>query len=64
MKRRESITLPASNPSDGKEGIRLQAPLATVCSVPSTIAVEPDVRISRIRLSDWLHREAHERNQI
>jgi hypothetical protein len=22
----------------------------------------PDVRISRIRLSDWLHREAHERN--
>jgi hypothetical protein len=25
-------------------------------------ALEPDVRISRIRLSDWLHREAHERN--
>jgi hypothetical protein len=22
--------------------------------------IEPDVRISRIRLSDWLHREAHE----
>ena len=21
--------------------------------------IEPDVRISRIRLSDWLHREAH-----
>jgi hypothetical protein len=25
--------------------------------------IEPDVRISRIRLSDWLHRQAHERNQ-
>ena len=24
--------------------------------------IEPDVRISRIRLSDWLHREAHETN--
>ena len=24
--------------------------------------IEPDVRISRIRLSDWLHRKAHERN--
>ena len=22
--------------------------------------IEPDVRISRIRLSDWLHREAHQ----
>ena len=21
--------------------------------------IKPDVRISRIRLSDWLHREAH-----
>jgi hypothetical protein len=25
-------------------------------------AIEPDVRISRIRLSDWLHREAHGRS--
>ena len=24
--------------------------------------IEPDVRISRIRLSDWLHRETHGRN--
>jgi hypothetical protein len=23
------------------------------------LPIEPDVRISRIRLSDWLHRKAH-----
>ena len=26
------------------------------------LSAEPDVRIFRIRLSDWLHREAHETN--
>jgi hypothetical protein len=25
-----------------------------------SLLIEPDVRISRIRLSGWLHREAHE----
>jgi hypothetical protein len=34
---------------------------AATLRFPSPL-IEPDVRISRIRLSDWLHREAHERN--
>src|SRR6516164_8987143 len=32
---------------------------AATLRFPSPL-IEPDVRISRIRLSDWLHREAHE----
>src|SRR5271166_178964 len=31
---------------------------AATLRFPSPL-IEPDVRISRIRLSDWLHREAH-----
>ena len=34
---------------------------AATLRFPSPL-IEPDVRISRIRLSDWLHREAHETN--
>jgi len=34
---------------------------AATLRFPSPL-IEPDVRISRIRLSDWLHRETHERN--
>jgi hypothetical protein len=34
---------------------------AATLRFPSPL-VEPDVRISRIRLSDWLHRQAHETN--
>jgi hypothetical protein len=26
--------------------------------------IKPDMRISRIRLSDWLHRETHERGAL
>ena len=33
---------------------------AATLRFPSPL-IEPDVRISRIRLSDWLHHEAHER---
>src|SRR6516225_2406146 len=32
---------------------------AATLRFPSPL-IEPDVRISRIRLSDWLHRQAHE----
>ena len=32
---------------------------AATLRFPSPL-IEPDVRISRIRLSDWLHREAHQ----
>ena len=32
---------------------------AATLRFPSPL-IEPDVRISRIRLSDWLHREARE----
>jgi hypothetical protein len=32
---------------------------AATLRFPSPL-IKPDVRISRIRLSDWLHREAHE----
>jgi hypothetical protein len=34
---------------------------AATLRFPSPL-IEPDVRISRIRLSDWLHRQAHETN--
>src|ERR1700738_4829523 len=34
---------------------------AATLRLPSPL-IEPDVPISRIRLSDWLHREAHEGN--
>src|SRR6516164_9097389 len=34
---------------------------AATLRFPSPL-IEPDMRISRIRLSDWLHREAHETN--
>src|SRR6516162_7818536 len=34
---------------------------AATLRFPSPL-IEPDVRISRIRLSDWLHREAHGTN--
>ena len=30
----------------------------SVCRFPSPL-IKPDVRFSRIRLSDWLHRKAH-----
>ena len=40
---------------DGRGGLGHAASLR----FPSPL-MEPDVRISRIRLSDWLHREAHE----
>jgi len=29
------------------------------CPVSDSPLIKPDVRISRIRLSDWLHRQAH-----
>jgi hypothetical protein len=35
------------------------ASLAKPCSVSTLPLIKPDVRISRIRLSDWLHRPAH-----
>jgi hypothetical protein len=44
-------------PEDGRGSLRHAATLR----FPSPL-IEPDVRISRIRLSDWLHREAHETN--
>src|ERR1700730_12667054 len=42
---------------DGRGSLRHAATLR----FPSPL-IEPDVRISRIRLSDWLHREVHETN--
>jgi hypothetical protein len=35
--------------------------LGHAATLPSPL-IEPDVRVSRIRLSDWLHRQAHETN--
>jgi len=36
------------------------ASIAKPCSVSTLPLIKPDVRISRIRLSDWLHQPAHE----
>ncbi len=35
------------------------ASVSPPCSVSTLPLIEPDVRISRIRLSDWLHSSAH-----
>src|SRR5580704_4982426 len=45
-----------SRVEDGRGGLGHAATL----HFPSPL-IKPDVRISRIRLSDWFHREAHER---
>jgi hypothetical protein len=46
----------SGRPEDGRGSLGHAATLR----FPSPL-IEPDVRISRIRLSDWLHHEAHER---
>jgi len=37
-----------------------RASILTIAPFPVSV-IEPDVRISRIRLSDWFHGEAHDR---
>src|SRR5580704_15374770 len=58
------VLMPVTNSNDGRgrvEDGRGSLRHAATLRFPSPL-IEPDVRISRIRLSDWLHREAHETN--
>ena len=44
----------------GKAVIHRRLQLRSRSNAAIIILIEPDVRISRIRLSDWLHLEAHD----
>ena len=41
-----------------EEGHGIRLDVVKACRFPSPL-IKPDVRVSRIRLSDWLHRTAH-----